>query len=117
MKFSTDEFTSFDFYQSMARHTAVYPDIDNNLIYPVLGLASEAGEVCGKVKKVLRDKGGVIDDSTREALSKELGDVLWYLSNSASELNISLGDIALENLEKLYDRKERGVLKGDGDNR
>lgn len=104
-------------YQEKSRKTAVYPNKNNNFIYPTLGLSGEAGEVSEKIKKVIRDKEGIIDDETREAIKKELGDVLWYVSQIATELGISLDDIAEKNIEKLYSRMERGKLNGSGDNR
>ncbi|KKR48375.1 MAG: hypothetical protein UT86_C0006G0013 [Candidatus Magasanikbacteria bacterium GW2011_GWC2_40_17] len=108
---------TFEEYQQQAYRTALYPNKDNNFIYPTLGLASEAGEVAGKIKKVIRDKGGIIDDTTREDIKKELGDVLWYISQVAMELRISLEDIAEYNLYKLLSRLERGKISGSGDNR
>lgn len=103
-------------YQKIARTTAIYPE-EYKVVYPVLGLNGEAGEVAEKVKKVLRDNYGKIDDERKKQLSKELGDVLWYLANTATDLGLSLDEIALENLQKLQSRKERGVLQGNGDNR
>ena len=108
---------SFNDYQRESRKTAGYPPIGHGVIYPTLGLTNEAGEVAGKVKKIFRDKGGVIGDTEREALKAELGDVLWYLAQVATELDLSLQDIADANLAKLFDRLERGQIKGDGDNR
>ncbi|MBU4141821.1 hypothetical protein KKE99_03030, partial [Patescibacteria group bacterium] len=61
--------------------------------------------------------GGVIDDTTKVEIAKELGDVLWYVSQIASELGLSLEEAASENLKKLFSRKDRGVIKGSGDNR
>lgn len=107
----------FKEYQEKAKNTARYPNIGSNFTYPTLGLASESGEVAGKIKKVIRDKNGVIDDDTRIEIMKELGDVLWYLSQLATELNLSLDDIANENLKKLFSRMERNTIHGDGDNR
>ncbi len=107
----------FKEYQEKSRKTAVYPNKDNNFIYPTLGLSGEAGEVSEKIKKVIRDRGGIIDGETREAIKKELGDVLWYVSQLATELGISLDEIAEKNIEKLYSRMERGKLNGSGDNR
>lgn len=104
-------------YQERSRKTAKYPDADNNYIYPTLGLSGEAGEVAEKIKKVIRDKGGQVNDETRDEIKKELGDVLWYVSQLATELGISLDDIAESNIRKLYDRMDRGVLQGNGDNR
>ncbi len=108
---------NFEEYQKLSRSTAVYPDLGNNYIYPTLGLTGEAGEVAEKIKKVLRDKNGDIDDATRQSLSKELGDVLWYVSNLATELNLRLDAIASENIEKLKSRKQRGRISGEGDDR
>ncbi len=108
---------NFDEYQAKARSTAVYPDIDNNLTYPVLGLAGEAGEVSNKVKKIYRDRGGVVSGVDRLVLCGELGDVLWYVAAVASELNLPLGLVANENLEKLAKRQRAGTIKGAGDSR
>tara|TARA_Y100000593_G_scaffold1406_1_gene2855 strand:+ start:3880 stop:4182 length:303 start_codon:yes stop_codon:yes gene_type:complete len=99
---------TFDEYQVKAKQTAIY---DHPVIYPTLGLCGESGEVAEKVKKHLRD-GTSLDE-----LKKELGDVLWYLASIASDLNISLNDIALTNVEKLQSRMERGKIQGSGDNR
>mgnify|MGYP001361288539 CR=1 FL=1 len=104
-------------YQQRARSTALYPDVGNNPIYPTLGLAGESGEVADKVKKVIRDKDGVFDQETREALKLELGDVLWYVAQLASELGLALEDVGQANLEKLASRAKRGRISGDGDDR
>jgi NTP pyrophosphatase (non-canonical NTP hydrolase) len=108
---------NFEEYQKKSRATAKYPNADENYIYPTLGLTGESGEVAEKIKKVLRDKAGKIDEIDREEIKKELGDVLWYLTQLASELKISLEEVATSNLTKLYDRMERGTLSGSGDNR
>ncbi|MCI0550680.1 MAG: nucleoside triphosphate pyrophosphohydrolase family protein [Anaerolineae bacterium] len=108
---------NFNDYQTKSRRTAKYPTIGHGVIYPTLGLVNEAGEVAGKIKKVFRDKDGQINEETREALKAELGDVLWYLAQIATELDLSLNDIAESNIAKLYDRLERGKIRGDGDNR
>ena len=107
----------FKTYQEQSRKTATYAKIGYNFIYPTLGLAGESGEVVEKIKKVIRDNNGVIDEEKRLEIMKELGDVLWYLSQLATELNLSLDDIASKNLQKLNSRKERNKLHGDGDNR
>lgn len=104
-------------YQEKARKTAIYPNRGKNFIYPTLGLVGEAGEVAEKVKKALRDEGGVISRKKRQELAKELGDVLWYLANLAHELNLSLEQIASDNLAKLASRQKRNRLQGEGDNR
>jgi NTP pyrophosphatase (non-canonical NTP hydrolase) len=104
-------------YQTKARVTALYPDAGSNPYYPALGLGGEVGEVLNKVKKVMRDHDGQITNEFRDDLKKELGDVLWYVAALATELNLNLDEIAEANIEKLYSRKERGVLKGSGDDR
>jgi NTP pyrophosphatase (non-canonical NTP hydrolase) len=107
----------FNDYQAKSRKTAKYPAIGHPVIYPALGLVNEAGEVAGKIKKVFRDKEGQISEETRQALKAELGDVLWYIAQVATELDLSLDEIAEHNIAKLYDRLERGKIKGDGDQR
>lgn len=107
----------FNEYQAKSRVTAKYPVIGHAIVYPTLGLANEAGEFAGKIKKVFRDKGGEITAETREALKAELGDVLWYLTQTCSELGVSLNEVAEANLTKLLDRRARGKIQGDGDNR
>jgi NTP pyrophosphatase (non-canonical NTP hydrolase) len=108
---------NFNDYQTKSRKTAGYPAIGHPVIYPTLGLVNEAGEVAGKIKKVFRDKDGQINAEIREALKAELGDVLWYLAQVATELDLTLDEIAEYNIDKLMDRLERGKIKGDGDNR
>lgn len=108
---------TFKTYSEIWNETAVYPGKGFNITYPTLGLAGEAGEVADKVKKVIRDQGGVVGVDTMEALAYELGDVLWYICALAGELGLSLEQIAKANMEKLLDRKERGKLKGSGDSR
>jgi NTP pyrophosphatase (non-canonical NTP hydrolase) len=104
-------------YQHRSRATAVYPQAGDNLLYPTLGLCGEAGEVAEKVKKMLRDDGGVLSDERREALGKELGDVLWYVAQVATEAGLELEALAEANLAKLLSRRDRGVLTGSGDDR
>ncbi len=114
---------TFEGYQNAARSTAIYPDKQKQfgLLYTVLGLTGEAGEVANTVKKLLRDTEFInTNDFNQEFLEKitgEVGDVLWYIANLCEELNITMEDVAVANLVKLYSRKERGVLKGSGDNR
>lgn len=104
-------------YQQKASMTALYPNAGQNLYYPALGLGGETGEVLNKIKKVMRDHGGIVTDEYREILRNELGDVLWYVAALARELNLDLDDIAQANIEKLSSRKKRGTLGGDGDQR
>lgn len=107
----------FKEYQKKSRVTALYPNQGNNFIYPVLGLTGEAGEVAEKIKKVIRDNNGVVSEERREEIKKELGDVLWYMAQLATELGLDLDDVAQTNIAKLMSRLERGTLSGDGDNR
>src|SRR5687767_12356951 len=101
---------NFNDYQIRSRNSARYPIIGHPVIYPKLGLVNEAGEVAGKIKKVFRDKDGEISAETRDALKAELGDVLWYLAQVATELELSLDEIAEANIAKLKDRLERGKI-------
>ena len=112
---------NFQEYEEAALNHAIY---DNELIYPVLGLVSEAGEVADKLKKLMRDEEVEIVDPAvdldyeqKRAIAQELGDVLWYLTAAASDIGYDLDEIAHLNLEKLNDRKRRGRIKGSGDNR
>jgi NTP pyrophosphatase (non-canonical NTP hydrolase) len=103
-------------YQLLSRRTAEYPR-EAWLAYPALGLAGEAGEVAEHAKKAIRDDGGSVSAERRTAMAKELGDVLWYVAQLASELELDLEEIAKQNLEKLLSRQRRGVLSGSGDER
>ncbi len=105
-------------YQQLSRATARYPDAGQNPIYPTLGLCGEAGEVADKVKKVApRPRRGVRRGGAREGLRAELGDVLWYVAQLATELGFDLEEVAQANLDKLASRAARGVLGGSGDRR
>lgn len=109
--------TKYGRYQEQSRKT--YSDIktDDPIVYPTLGLVNEAGEFAGKIKKIFRDKNGVISDEDRQALKGELGDVLWYLTQICTNLDLTLEEIAEANLDKLFSRLDRGMIQGDGDNR
>ena len=113
----------FDKYQAFTTRTAKYrytkgkEVVAHDLTYPALGLNGEAGEVAEKVKKLIRDKGGVCCDDDRLAVARELGDVMWYVAQTAARLNMKLSDVARLNVEKLTDRKKRGALHGSGDDR
>jgi NTP pyrophosphatase (non-canonical NTP hydrolase) len=106
---------NFDLYQENSRKTWSLVHTDHPIVYPTLGLVNEAGEVAGKIKKIFRDKDGVISEADREALKSELGDVLWYLTQICTELDLSLEEVASQNITKLFDRLERGVIGGEGD--
>lgn len=107
---------TLDQYQVRALETSVIKTNDNLAIYEAMfGLAEEAGEVCGKLKRVIRD-GKSIEDY-RQALEDELGDVLWYTAVLAHRLGFSFEDVAMNNLHKLADRAKRGVISGEGDKR
>lgn len=108
---------NFEEYQKKSKETAIYPNVGNNFVYPTLGLAGESGEIAEKVKKIIRDKNGLLDEEAKTELSKELGDILWYVAQLSTEFGLSLDDIANQNIEKLKSRQDRGVLHGQGDNR
>ena len=104
-------------YQMQSRATAIYPAA-YKVVYPALGLAGETGEVLDKIKKRIRDaNANFIDKEFLESIEKELGDVLWYIANLATDLDLDLHEIALKNLLKLARRQEEGKLSGSGDNR
>lgn len=112
---------TFEEYQKQAITTLLgdhaYGDISAGLAAQILGLVEESGEVAGKFKKLIRDKHGIITPEDKEIISKELGDVLWYVSSIAHLLDLDMNTIAQGNLDKLFSRKARGVIKGSGDNR
>lgn len=95
---------NFEEYQKLARETALYPNRFENLEYPTLGLAGEAGEVANIVKKIQRDYHGEITEEIRAKLKDELGDVLWYISACADELGLTINEIAEFNVAKLAKR-------------
>jgi len=113
---------NFNEYQEEAMEMAVYPGLrETDLTYPTLGLMGEAGEVAEKVKKLIRNKnmkrGYSLAEEDKEALVKELGDVLWYVAALSNALDFPLEHVAIVNINKLRDRKERDVIKSEGDNR
>jgi len=106
-----------DLYENLAGQTAIFPK-EKALEYLALGMTSEAGEVAGKVKKLIRDGEDVEGFEMKKlAIASEIGDVLWYCAMMAKEIGVPLNDIMKENLKKLHGRKERGTLQGSGDNR
>jgi NTP pyrophosphatase (non-canonical NTP hydrolase) len=111
----------FNEYQKAALATATYPNFGHNTLYPAMGLGGESGEALDKVKKWWRNynatQGNDYTDEQRIELAKELGDCLWYLAALSYELETTLEDIAVLNLEKLTSRRDRGVIKSEGDNR
>jgi len=111
------EVMTAEFYEMKAGQTAIFPKY-KALEYLALGLTSEAGEVAGKVKKLIRDGADMEDYELKKiAIASEVGDVLWYCAMLAKEVGVPLNDIMKENLKKLHGRKVRGTLHGSGDNR
>ena len=106
----------FNEYQEKAMETAIFPK-EKALEYCTLGLVSEAGEVAGKVKKIIRDKGGVLSVADKDAIMAEVSDVFWYCATLLDALGYCMDEVAEYNLAKLASRKERGVIGGSGDNR
>src|SRR3990167_5324513 len=109
----------FNEYQKLASRTAVFSgkQADFPLAYVALGLAGETGELIEKIKKVIRNDNGEITEEKREEIKREIGDVLWYLSQISRLCDIPFDDAARTNIEKLADRAKRGVIKSEGDNR
>jgi NTP pyrophosphatase (non-canonical NTP hydrolase) len=114
----------FDDYQKASKRTALYPREDGlfntrpvpALLYLTLGLTGEAGEVAGVVKRIIRDDRELTPERVAQ-IEAELGDVLWYVSQIANELGLSLDEIAAQNVTKLADRFERDKIRGEGDKR
>jgi NTP pyrophosphatase (non-canonical NTP hydrolase) len=105
-------------YQNAASTTANYPTTNNmGLYYTALGMSGEAGEICNKVKKIIRDSSGVLSEEKRQELKGEAGDVLWYISEFARMLGFTLDEVGQDNITKLASRQARGVISGSGDNR
>ena len=103
-------------YQEKIKEFRVYPEAGTGsfleMVYLQMGLASEAGEVLGKFKKLIRD-----GQFSEEAFAAELGDVAWYLANIANVLNIPFEELLEQNYLKLANRKATNTLKGNGDER
>lgn len=107
-------------YQKEAHKTAKYSGaliVNEDYVYPALGLAEEAGEVAGKFAKAVRDESGIISDERKEAIIKELGDVCWFIAELCTLMDVDLETVMQKNLDKLADRAKRGVIGGSGDNR
>jgi NTP pyrophosphatase (non-canonical NTP hydrolase) len=116
-KIVIEEVMTAEFYEMKAGQTAIFPK-HKALEYLALGLTSEAGEVAGKVKKLIRDGEDMEGFELKKiAIASEIGDVLWYCAMLAKEVGVPLNDIMKENLRKLHGRKIRGTLHGSGDNR
>ncbi len=107
----------FGWYQQRSADTWSRIEMNHAVVYPTLGLVNEAGEFAGKIKKIFRDKGGVISAEDRAALQSELGDVLWYLTQICTQLDLELAEVAQANIAKLRSRQRRGNIGGDGDDR
>ena len=109
---------TFDDYQKHALTTAIYNgDKMLDLCHWALGLSGESGEIAEKLKKIIRDQNADPSKIDRDDIKKELGDILWYITALAHELDINLNDVAKANVEKLASRLQRGVVTGSGDNR
>ncbi len=108
---------TLNIYQAKAWKTAIYPCKGHNLIYPVLGLNGEAGEIAEACKKMMRDDNNHLTITRKADIIREIGDVLWYVAALCQELDIPMEKVARKNLEKLADRQRRNKIHGDGDDR
>ncbi len=104
-------------YQEKATSTDIYPPDLKGLLCVALGLVSEAGEIAGAMRRIVRDDADSISPERKEKLKYELGDILWYVATLSDRLDLPLQDVADANIKKLQDRKNRGKIKGQGDNR
>lgn len=109
---------TFTEYQIEAQETAIYPSAAA-VVYPAMLLASEAGEVAGKVQKLIRQGRDLttLTYEERQAIAAEAGDCLWAIAALLNDMCLGMGTTAINNLNKLADRQQRGVLEGSGDNR
>lgn len=107
----------FNEYQLKARETAIYPNIDKNWQYTIIGLQGEIGELSNKCKKILRDDNQKITEIKREEIKSEVGDIIWYLAMTCCEFGLNFDDVAKENLIKLAKRRQEGKVGGYGDHR
>ncbi|MCK4967989.1 MAG: nucleoside triphosphate pyrophosphohydrolase family protein [Candidatus Aenigmarchaeota archaeon] len=106
---------NFEDYQKKSRETVFYPNPDNNFVYPIIGLTGEAGEVANVIKGFLKEGQGAINEKNKERVAKELGDLLWYIAQLATEFGLSLDKIAESNIEKIMLRKKNGEFSKFGD--
>ncbi len=102
---------TFNDYQAKSKATVIYPNPGKNFVYPAFGVAGEAGEIADVVKRIVRDKQGVFDGVDREMMKNEIGDLLWYASQLASEFGLDFDNIAANNLNKLNKRQQDGKLR------
>lgn len=112
-------------YQQRAMSTCT--ESSNNFMYMLTGLTAEVGEINDKIAKGIR-KGQISVNNNNlcfdnclpeflEELNKEVGDTLWFVAGMAHTLGCSLDHVGETNITKLADRKQRGVIIGEGDNR
>ena len=109
-------------YQGKAKQTAIYPK-HAEVLYPLLGLTGEVGELANKLKKLYRDHEAseisihTIPHNMMQELEGEMGDILWYWSILCKDLSLDVNKVAQKNVDKLKSRMERGKIKGSGDER
>lgn len=106
---------NFDDYQQKSQVTDGGTKIGTHFAYLTIGLVGEAGELANKIKKVFRDDNGIVSEARKAEIEQELGDVLWYIAQLATDFDLTLSDIAQSNLDKLLSRQNRGTLHGSGD--
>jgi NTP pyrophosphatase (non-canonical NTP hydrolase) len=109
---------NLDEYQKEALVTAIFSEDEfKDLAHWTFGITGEAGEIAEKLKKIIRDKQGIVSDEDKEELIKEMGDVLWYLAVLAEHLGYKFDEVGKRNITKLRSRQARNKIHGSGDNR
>ncbi len=103
-------------FQKATAEFAVYPP-EAAETYIFFGLLAEAGEVADKIAKVARGDKPLDAAEFSEAMDKEMGDILWFISQYCNHTGTTLGALMELNIAKLTSRKERDVIKGSGDDR
>lgn len=112
-----NKIVSIDDYMELCKNTAVYPNLGNNMVYVLLGLLGECGEVSNQYKKCIRDDNYVLTDERRNNLISEISDVFWYAVMCCYELGVKPSEVLYKNIKKLNERVANNTIKGSGDNR
>lgn len=112
-----NEKITLEAYQIFTPTTFIVPEyeVDATFAYLFSGLAAEAGEVVGNYAKYVR--GDFELSELRDRTFKELGDIMYFVSQLSNEMGFQIEDILVENKFKLTERMKRNTIKGDGEQR